>query len=345
MPAPFTRADAIREYLTGAASDGGAQSDPSMSLGNFRSSTEAASLGITIISALGSVTIQYAGGGNLVGTGTLTASDSATLTWTPPGSSTAGVPVTFSGTNNVEIVEGPTPGAYLRINGSTPFTPGASSIGLNFLIGNVFGMNDVSSGDASIGASEYRASIVVNESVASVTSFQRYIGLLGTPQTSDGGHLAASGAGTLVTSGSLADWPAAGWCQIRTSSNSLRELVYYTSRSNTILTVPAAGRGLLGSSAGAGSGTDSINPVPGVAIAIDTAGVQAGSSSIQLVGNINTAPTSVSWNTGITAGTGLQIGTLLATQQVGLWLWRQTPPGAIASPRQEVQLEDSFVTV
>ncbi len=42
----YTAADAIRLYLTGAASDGGAQSNPHLSLGKYRSSTRLDSLGI-----------------------------------------------------------------------------------------------------------------------------------------------------------------------------------------------------------------------------------------------------------------------------------------------------------
>jgi hypothetical protein len=105
--------------------------------------------------------------------------------------------------------------------------------------------------------------------------------------------------------------------------------VYYTSRTNTVLTVPAAGRGLLGSAAGAGAGTDLVRCVPGIAIAIDTAGVTA-PGAIQTIANETTSPAAVSFNTGVFASTGLNIGNMDPGQQVGIWIKRQIPAGAAA---------------
>ena len=45
--------------------------------------------------------------------------------------------------------------------------------------------------------------------------------------------LSGSGAGTITTAGSLADWPDEGWVQVRNSGGTLKEVVYYTSRSGT----------------------------------------------------------------------------------------------------------------
>jgi hypothetical protein len=342
MPAQFTHADALREYLTGAGSDGGSQSDPTLSLGNFRSSTEAASLAAQIANALANVTILYAGGGNGAGVGILTATDTTHLTWQPPGASGPGPATAFSGVADVELVEGQQAGQYLRIQGTTPFTPGQSQITLAWLADDVFALGDVSIANAAAGVSEYRATIARNYSSYPVSSFQRWLGILGTPQVSNAGALGASGSGTIVTAGSLIDWPQSGWCRVETSGNTLRELVYYSARTNTTLTVPAAGRGRFGSTASAGLTTDNIYPVPGAAIAINNAGVQAGGSAIQTIANGTTAPTGVTWNTSIRAATGLQIGTLQAGQQVGLWIWREVPAGLVATPAALIQLLDVF---
>jgi len=45
MPAEKTRCDSLALYFTGASSDGGAQTDPDVSLGNYRSSTRLDSTG------------------------------------------------------------------------------------------------------------------------------------------------------------------------------------------------------------------------------------------------------------------------------------------------------------
>lgn len=344
MPALFEHADALREYLTGAASDGGAQSNPSASLGNYRSSTEAVSLGITINNAIAGVSVLYAGGLNGPGVGTLTATDATHLQWQAPGDSSAGAAVTWSGTQT-QIVESATIGAYLRITATAPFTPGTSQITLAVLYNNQFGMDNVTATQASAGLSQYRASMVRNESGNPVTNFQRYIGQLGTARVSDTAVLGASGAGTITTSGSFADWPASGWCQIETSGGSLREVVYYSSRTITSLTVPSWGRALLGTAAAAGSITDNIYATPGVAIAIDTAGVQASGNLIQTIASQTTAPASVTWNLGLTPATGLQIGTMSANTEVGIWVWRQIPAGAIAVPSDLDKFLDLFNAV
>lgn len=343
MPPQFTRADSLREFLTGVSSDGGSQSNPNLSLGHFYSSTEAVSYGITITNPLTGVSILYAGGGNPVGNGTLTAISTTQMTWQPAGAISPGPPTTFSGTNDVEIVEAANnAGQYLRVQASTPLTPGASTIGLAYLIDNVFGLDDIMPSDALAGIIEYRATMVRNVSSGTVQNLQRWIATLGTVQISDSIVLAASGTGTLATTGSFSTWPVSGWCQIQTSGSLIRELVYYTIRTATQLTVPASGRGLLGTIVAAGSFTDNIYPVPGIAIGIDPTGVQAFGTSIQTIANGLTTPVGVTWNLGITPATGLQIGSLSVSEQVGLWIKRQIPAGAMSGPQFLNQMADSF---
>ena len=337
MPAQYTRADSLREYLTGASFDGGSQLDQNASLGNYRSFQEALSLGITYLSTIPGVAVLYAGGANPVGVGTLTAIDANNLTWQPNGISNPGPATAFSGAGDTEIVEATGnsgSGQYLRVIANAPFTPGASQIDLEYLIDNVFAMEDISAANAAAGFYDYRATIIRNESTKTITAFQRYLATLGTPQTSGGGHLPASGGGTIIhTSGNaFLDWPASGWCQIRRSDGSLREVVYYVSRSQTILTVPASGRGVFLTTPSAGSNTDVVNPVPGIIIALDPSGVRPFGSSIQTIFSPQTAPMGVTWNFGLTGPTGLQIGSLPAGQQIGIWIWRAIPAGAAATP-------------
>ena len=342
MPPPYTRADCLREYLTGAASDGGSQSNPLMSLGNYRSSTEAASLGINIANAISGVVLLYAGGANGPGSGLLTATDANTLTWQPPGSTIVGPPSSFSGTSVLGTVEGPSPGQYLRVSATTPFSITQSTITLSYLMDNVFSLGDVNIANAISGVSNYTATIVRNEGTGSVSNFQRYLGLLGSPQPSDSTWLPASGLGTIVTSSSFLTWPTAGWCQVRSSGGTLKETVYYSQRTSTSLSVTT--RALLGTTATAGSSSDVVYPVPGIAIGIDPAGPQSFGSLIQTISSTTTAPIGVTWNQEITPVSGLQIGTLSQNYQVGLWIWRQSPPNLVSTPQALILLNDSFGT-
>lgn len=343
MPAQFTRADSLRERFTGATSDLGVQGNPQLCFGNFASSTEATSLGMVIGTPLANVSPLYAGGANLAGVGILKAVDSNHLTWRCPGATQDGPPTSFLGTGDTQIVEAfNAPGAYLRVLASGPFTSGQSNITLSYLADNVFSMDDVSVANALAGISEYRATMVRNEAVSAVIGFQRWIATLGTQQVSDNTQLAGTGTGTIGTSGDFTTWPPTGWCRIETLTGTLREIVYYTARALNTLTIPAVGRARLGTTSSAGLGTDKIYPVPGIAIAEDPLGVQVFGTNIQTIASSTTGPVGVAWNLGILPATGLQIGNMNPSTQVGIWMWREIPPGAVSSPQVLNKVLDSF---
>lgn len=343
MGALKTRADSIREYLTGATSDGGTQSSPVASLGNFRSSTEAASMGILLVSPpIANVTVDFASGLNNPGNGTLTCIDANTLQW-QDFNGVAGIPVAISNGQSV-ILEAGTSGEYIRVTrtSATALAPGTATVTLSILFNNQFGMDNVASADATAGINEYFASIIRSEAAGGTGTWRRWLATLGNTVVSDVGHLGATGAGTINSSASFATWPSAGWVRIETSSGTLREIAYYTSKTVNQLTVPSAGRALLGSTAGAGSSTDNLYSVPGVAIAADPAGVYSGGGSIQTIANRTTAPTGVTWVTGIREATGLSIGPMTNNQQAGIWVWRDIPAGAVASGLSITQFNTKF---
>lgn len=341
MAAEFVRGDSLREYLTGAASDGGSQSDPALSFGNYRSSTEAAVYSLAVSPGITGLTVEFASGSNAEGSGIIQAVDANNLKWKPYGATDYGPVATFSGTGVRGIVEANAdPGQYLRIMATTPFGVGTTPAVLSYQINNYYGFGNVSAADALAGLQNYRASTVKNGSSLPVTLFKRWIGLLGSPASSNTAWLSGAGTGTITTSGTLADWPLSGWVQIRNSAGTLKEVAYYSSRTDTSLTVSV--RGVLGTAATAGANTDLIYPVPGIAIGIDTAGVQAAGSSIQTIAGATTPPVAVTWNLGITAATGLQIGTLAAGQQVGIWIWRSIPAGMVGITSNMNLVMDSY---
>lgn len=333
MPDAATRGDSIRTYHTGAASHAGTQASADASLGNYLSANEVSVLGAVITSPISNVTVDFVSGENGTGAGTLTAASSSTLTWTPPGG-TAGAAVTISN-GETKILEGggsDGPKKFIRVTRTSASSlTGTATVTLSDVVNNVVGFDNVSSGEASAGDNEYRCIGIKNVSSATVAGIVAYVGTLGTSRVSDVGQLGSSGSGTITTSGSLADWPESGWVHIRSSTNVTREICYYSSRTSTALTIPSGGRGLLGTSAAAGSGTDLIDAVPPIRIAKEAPASQP-SGAVQTVANESSAPSGVTWNTGINAAMGVSIGSLTAGQWQGLWIHRAIPAGAVAAP-------------
>lgn len=341
MPDIQSRADSLREYLTGALADGGSQSSNILSLGNYRSSTEVMSYGITITNPLSSISVDFASGGCASGTGTLIAADTDHVTWQDSLGS-AGDLLYLPGIGSTGIVE--TAGnasSFLRVTRTSANSiTGNASITLKSRRNNLFGLDSITSDMASAGISEYVATIIRNESLNPVQNLKRWISLLGATQVCSTG-LGGSGSGTIVTNGTFVSWPNSGYCRI-SSGGSLKEIVYYTSRTSNTLTVILNGRGMLNTTLIAGSGNDQLDAVPGIAIGIDNSGVQAFGSPIQTIGTIINAPTGITWGYVITQLSGINFGNLNPNQQIGFWMWRQIPVGAIATPFVLDAMGESF---
>lgn len=331
MPDEKTRADSIRTYLTGAGSDGGAQTDPDASLGNFRSSTLAALMGISITSPISGITVEDVAAENGEGVGSLEASGSSELKWTPPGG-TQGVAVTIAN-GETKIVEGGGVGEFnkwIRVNrtSASPLS-GTATVTLADVFNDVVGFDNVSSAEASAGDDEYRAVMMKNENPTQIDNLKVFIKTLGTQRVSDTTQLPGAGAGTIETTGSFADWPDQGWCHIKDNGGTTREVVYYSSRTATVLTVPSTGRARLGTSAGAGAADDTLDAVSGIRIGHEApSGQPAG--FIQTIADEDTAPGAITFNIEITAALGVQIGSLATGNIAGLWIHRETPAGAVA---------------
>ena len=341
MPDEKTRADSLIEYLTGAGSDGGAQTDPNASLGNYRSSTEAESMSTVITNPISGITVEFVSGGNTIGDGSLQAVDADTLRWNCFGESPGDTVPIANGETKIVETSG-LPGAYVRVSRTSAASlTGTATLTISAKVNGVYGFDDVGSAEALAGDDEYRATIIKNESGGTITGFKRWVGTLGTSQISDSVQLGASGSGTIDTTGTFADWPDSGWCHIKNGATT-REVVYYSSRTNTSLTVPSDGRARLGTSSAAGAAGDTIHAVPPIRIAIDTDGVTSGGAAIQTIADEDTAPTSVTWNIGITSDTGLSIGDMSNGEQVGIWQHREVPPNTGATTAVEFKIEDSF---
>jgi len=334
MPDEKTHADALRLYLTGASADGGAQADPDLSLGKNRSGTLATQLGIQVTDPIAGITILYAAGANGVGDGILTATGTSELKWeAPDGTQGAGVAIANGETKIIE--DGGDPSKYVRVQRtSAGDLTGTATVTLADQFNNAAGMDNVASAEASAGDNEYRCHAFKNESTSQVTAVKVWIGTLGTQMTSSAAQLGASGAGTIEGSaGDFADWPETGFAHVKTAAGATREIVYYASRTDDVLTVPAAGRGMLGTSAAAGASDDTVDAVPGIRIGKEAPASQPdGAFTDKTSAGEGSEPAGVVWDSGTTAATGLDIGTLNAGYIYGLWIHRQIPAGRVADP-------------
>jgi len=206
---------------------------------------------------------------------------------------------------------------------------------------NAISMSDVSNANRIAGISTYRGLFIANRGVKNITNVELANELLGTEQTSDGGQLPASGAGTITTTGTFADWPEAGWVQIFKADDTIREVVYYTSRTTTVLTVPAAGRAIFNTTASAGTNNDRLFPVSGICLAFE---LPSPIDTIQTIANETTAPAAVTFehaNTTLPNNT-FYGGAIAPGLSWGVWIWREIPAGAIVSPKTEVKLQLKF---
>lgn len=319
MPDENDRADSLRLYLTGASSDGGAQADPDASLGDRRSSTEFEPLGIA--GAHVNVSVDFASGANGIGDGTLQSDGAGNLRWTAPGSSTPGEYVAVGDTETKVLEDGEDAAKYIRVtrNGTTP-PAGTEVVQLMDVFNSLF--DNVADAEHQAGDDEYRCLCFKNGGPREVQGLKVWLRTLGTARLSNAAQLGGSGAGTLGTTGSFADWPDSGFVRIVDNAGALREIAFYISRSDTVLSVPAAGRGLLGTGADAGASTDTLHAVPGIRIAKEAPSSQpSGYFTDKTVAGEGSAP-SVAWATPIDEANAVAIGTLAAGNIYGLWIHR-----------------------
>lgn len=343
MPDIKTRADSIRMRHTvgGGGSDGDAQSDPDASIGGHKSSTRADGLGTSGGTPSANMSLDYAAPANGTGDGTLEVVSADTVRWKAPGGS-FGDTVTIANGESKVLEDGGDLSKFVIVSrtSTSDMTTGTSTVTLTQPVGSVFSLDRVTSTEASNGDLEYRAVALVNDNADGTTaeSLRLFLLELGTEQTTDDNQLGSSGSGTIGTTGSFSDWPDTGYAQIRDSNGALRENVYYSSRTDTALTVPSAGRALLGTSAEAGASTDVVHAIPGIRIGTEAPASQP-SGAIQNVADEDTAPTGISWQTPIDFANGIQApdtgdGTekLASGNWFGLWIEREVPAGAKADP-------------
>lgn len=330
--------DGLRIFGSGAASDGGAQAVEGANLGNFRSSTEWASL--AVFGAMKNITIQRVGEGNEPGVGALESDGAGYIRWRAPGSVTPGA-YTFIGDGQTIVLEdGEDSSKSLRVSrsGTAPIA-GAAAIQLLEMYNNAFGQDNVVNAERAAGANQYRCFMLKNLSVGPI-DLSIYLKQLGTPRLS--GAYASAGAVTItITVGTLDDWPLSGFVE----NQDVGEVLYYTARSIVspwTLTVPAAGRDIYAEVGGgvAGLTTHTLYPIPGLRLAFEEPSSQP-SGFVQTIANESTSPTGRTWVHPVSDSDSAALSRLAlqSNQQIGLWLHRKV----IAAATARAQVQNQFV--
>jgi len=333
MPDVYAGADALRFYLTGASSDGGAQTDPNASLGNYRSSTRATSLGISVAGGPANITVDYASGANGTGAGSVSAESADTLAWTPPGGSKGDAVTIANGETKILVAGSSHPEDFVEVSRtSATALSGTATVTLSDQFNNVFGLDNVSTAEQAAGDTEYRCFAMKNVSSSSTNTIKAWLGLQGTVAAVNAAGYAASGAVTVtIKSGDYDDWPDSGFVE----NENTGEVMYYTSRTSSALTVPAAGRDVWTDVAGGAAGTldDVLNPIAGIRIAKEAPASQAtGAFTDKTVAGEGSQPAGLTWKhpTAVDDADVISIGDLATTYIYGLWVERAVIAAATA---------------
>lgn len=316
MPEAYTKADSLAFLKT--ADDRLSESE----LGGGVVADEFGASGFLTSTPIPQIVIKYVSTMNGTGTGILSAPTASTLQWQAPGD-TIGAPVTIA-PNETKVIESNDPDKYIRV-----FWDG------DYSMDDLGGEDEITILPITNGltAIDYYAAGILknrNANAQDITSIKAWIPTLATQRVTGTAQLPSSGAGTITTAtaNGFADWPQQGFAHIRQSGGASREIVYYSSRTATSLTVEAAGRALLGTSESAGAATDTVDCVPPIRIGFETADAD---NRIQEIPDDETAPTGITWSTGNTSATGITHATLKHLDNLGIWVNTEVPTNLVPS--------------
>ena len=330
MPDVYTAGDAIRVYLTGASSDGAAQTDPNVSLGNYRSSSLCESLGIVVAGGPANITVDFASGANGEGAGSVSAESADTLAWTPPGGSKGDAVTIANGETKQLVAGGSHPEKFVIVSRtSATALSGTATVTLSDVFNNVAGFDNVSTAEQGTGDTEYRCLCFKNVSSSAIADLKCWLKVLGTANEVDTGY-DASGATTITCkSGSFDDWEESG----NVENDVTGELMYYSERTSSVLTIPAAGRNLNGAGESAGNDGDAITPVARLRLGKEAPSAQPSGYFTDKTGaGEGSAPGGVTFYNPHAEDDAdvIDIGTLAAGYIYALWIERKVTASATA---------------
>jgi hypothetical protein len=221
-------------------------------------------------------------------------------------------------------------GLRVRRTGAIP-PAGAKSIRILDQYNNAFGQDNLPDAQRAAGNVQYRAFFLKNHGICSL-NLRLYLQRQGTARLL-GATYAASGAVSISPTGGVQDWQPSGFFENQDTG----EVLYFSSRTDTTLTVPAGGRDVYGDSGGgvAGSSGDTVHPLPGQRIAKETPVANA----IQTIASETTAPTGLTFKHGVDTDDADVISeTLAPAAMLGVWIERRDVAGASARAQAPVDV-------
>lgn len=333
MATAYTRGDSIALHLTAPLGSSTA-GDVSASLGGALVPVQVPEVAVALTGSVPPIIVEHVGGYPGTGEATIRANESGQLCYTPVGG-TEGDPVAITDGESV-VIEGAGGAAeYVRVrcDGSTDLASVGFSVVTSPIYGGIIGMDDV---DGTTASETYYAGMLRNHGEVPVT-FSIGVPSLGTARVSDSAQLGATGAGTIATTtvDGFADWPASGWVFVYNDGAGRMEAAYYTSRTNTVLTISSGThRGLLGTTASAGASDDVIKPISGLRVALEA---PSADGVIQSVASTTTAPTAVTFGLVVDFDFNPTQVTLAPLGNYGVWFRRSTPAGMTVNLAQETR--------
>jgi hypothetical protein len=277
-------------------------------------------------------------GKNGIGVGVIEVVSSSKLRYTAPGSTVPGTAVTILNGETKALVDGADSSKWVRVT-RTSASAMAGSGAIEFLPAflNVFAMGNETAGSTI----RYRAVFLRNNGAIGLEALKLAIHPFTAAVTTTGGGLPGAGAGTITgPTDAFAGWPHRGWARIHDSGGTEKEVVYYVSRTRTVLTVESAGRSCLGTSAAAGAADDTIRSVPGIRIAWENASPKV-NGSVQTIASETTAPTGLSFTRAVTVATGISAGNLFQNEQGAVWIERGRGDSFVGA-RQDVAFDIEY---
>jgi len=325
MPYQYDGADGLWWLLTGATYDGGPQSDPYDSRGNYAGNTRFGSQGISCAGGPSNLRVDYASGYNGTGTGTLRCTGADAVAWTPPDGS-EGAAITIAN-GQTRVVCGDDESKYLTV---TRTSADALADSMSVTLADTYNClwDNVTNGERTAGDTEIRCLGTRNRNAQSLTSLKFWLrSLADTAEVGAAGY-AAAGAVSIdaKTAGEFADWPAEG-CAINATTN---EALWYTRTTDDTLEVAAGGRDFWGDGAAAGNADDVLYPVAPICIAAEGPSSQPGGYLTDRTGEGQEGggpPGTLYHPVSASAADVVEVGTVASGYLYGLWIERKVLAG------------------
>jgi hypothetical protein len=270
----------------------------------------------------------------------------STLAYKAPDSETFGTGVEVSDGETAILLDGEDATQGVRVrredSGFLDYLAGSMGVALSTPIdGFVAGpsLNDPT------GSARFSGVFLVAAGPHGVEDLKAWSPPLTAKKQTNGAQLGASGTGAVgsLLVGALDTFNESGFALIRTSGGAIRELVYYTSRTGTVLNVTsAAHRALSGTGPAAGASSDTIEEVsPTLLFDFET---PAADGSIQTIASRSGIPAGLSVFEAFSEAEAVALPILGVGEAVGLWVAHLRPSGMTRTASAPARLTLKFTS-